>query len=64
MINGVSKTIKNDVKEQKGGFLSMLLDGLHVSLLGYMPAGKAAIQTSEGVIRAGERHDFWCCLLL
>ena len=26
LIKGVSKTIKNEAKEQKGGFLSMLLD--------------------------------------
>ena len=57
LINGVSKTIKNDVKEQKVGFLSMILGRLHASLLGYMLVRKAAIQAGEGVIRAGERHD-------
>ena len=29
MIKGVSKTIKNEAKEQKGGFLGMLLGSLH-----------------------------------
>ena len=33
LIKGVSKTIKNDVKEQKGGFLSMVLGILGASLL-------------------------------
>ena len=33
-IKGVSETIKNDAKGQKGGFLSMLLDTLGASLLG------------------------------
>ena len=33
-IKGVSETIKNDAKGQKGRFLSMLLDTLGASLLG------------------------------
>ena len=33
LINGVTKTIKNETKEQKGGFLSMLLGTLRASLL-------------------------------
>ena len=48
LLKGVSETIKNNAKERKGGFLSMLLGTLGVSLLGNMLAGK-------GVIRAGER---------
>ena len=35
-----AKTIQNEVKEWKGGFLSMLLDTLGASLLGYILAGK------------------------
>ena len=34
LIKGVSDTIKNKAKEQKGGFLSMLLGTLDASLLG------------------------------
>ena len=34
LINGVSGTIKNEAKEQRGGFLSMLLRTLGASLLG------------------------------
>ena len=30
LLKGVAKTIKNDTKEQKGGFLSMLLGTLRV----------------------------------
>ena len=48
LLEGVSETVKNEAKEQKGGFLSMLLGTLGASLLGNMLAGK-------GVIRAGER---------
>ena len=33
LIKGVSKTIKNDAKEQKGGFLGMVLSTLGASLL-------------------------------
>ena len=34
LLKGVSKTIKNETKEQRGGFLSMLLGTLATSLLG------------------------------
>ena len=56
---GVSKTIKNEAKEQKGGFLSMLLGTLGVSLLANLLAGKGRIRTgmiraSEGTIRADQ----------
>ena len=34
LLKGVTKTIKNETEEQKGGFLSMLLDTLGASLLG------------------------------
>ena len=33
-LKGVTKTIKNETKEHKGGFLSMLLSTLGASLLG------------------------------
>ena len=34
LLNGITETVKNEVKEQKGGFLSMLLGTLGASLLG------------------------------
>ena len=40
LIKGVTKTIKNETKEQKDGFLSMLLDTLGASLLGNLLTGK------------------------
>ena len=43
---GVTKTIKNETKEQKGGFLSMLLGTLGASLLGNL-------LTENGIVRAG-----------
>ena len=40
LIKRVTKTIKNQTKEQKGGFLSMLLGTLRASLLGHLLTGK------------------------
>ena len=56
LLKGVGKTIQNKAKEQKGGFLSMLLGTLGASLLENILAGKGAIATSQkrGVNRAGE----------
>ena len=34
LLDGIAETVKNEVKEQKGGFLSMLLGTLGASLLG------------------------------
>ena len=39
LIKGVSKTIQNEAKKQKGGFLSILLGTLGASLLGNLLAG-------------------------
>ena len=49
LLEVVNETIKNEAKEQKGGFLSMLFGTLGASLLGNMLADK-------GVIRAGEEN--------
>ena len=38
-LKGLTKTIKNETKEQKGGFLSMFLGTLGASLLGNMFVG-------------------------
>ena len=51
LLKEVTKTIKNETKEQKGGFLSMSLGTLGTSLLVYMLAGK-------GVVRAGSSRHF------
>ena len=34
LINGITETVQNEIKEHKGGFLSMLLGTLGTSLLG------------------------------
>ena len=48
LLKGVKEKIKNEAKEQKGGFLSMLLGTLGESLLGNMLAGKEVIRAGEG----------------
>ena len=53
LFKGVSETIDNEAKRQKGGFLSMLLDTLGASLLGNMSVSKGVVRTGEGIIRAG-----------
>ena len=41
---GVTKAIKNETKEQKGGFLRMLFGTLGASLLGILLAGKGIVR--------------------
>ena len=57
LLKGVSETIQNEAKEQRGGFLSMLLGSLGASLLGDILSkglsGKGVIRAGEGTIRAG-----------
>ena len=57
LLKGVSETIQNEAKEQRGGFISMLLDTLGASLLGDILSkglsGKGVIRAGEGTIRAG-----------
>ena len=59
MIKEVTKTIKNETKEQKGGFSSMLLGTLGASLLGNLLTGKGIIRVGSGnkkgkaIVRAG-----------
>ena len=54
LLKGVSKTIENEIKEQRGGFLSMLLGTLGASLLGNLLTGKGIIRTGDGIVRAGK----------
>ena len=53
LLKGVSETIKNEAKEQKGGFLNMLLGTLGASLLGDMLLVKGVIRAGEGTARVG-----------
>ena len=58
LLKGVTKTIKNETKEQKGGFLSMLSRTSGASLLGDLLtknlSGKGTVRAGEGTVQAGE----------
>ena len=66
LLKGVTKTIENETKEQKGGFLSMLLGTSGASLLGNLLAGKGIVRAGsgnkkgKGIVRAGtgKQWDF------
>ena len=57
LLKGVCETIQHEAKEQRGGFLSMLLGTLGDSLLGDVLSkglsGKGVIRAGEGTIRTG-----------
>ena len=56
LLKGVTETVQNEVKEQKGGFLSMLLGTLGASLLGNLLTGRGIYRAGKGkgINRAGE----------
>ena len=56
LLKGVTETVQNELKEQKGGFLSMLLGTLGASLLGSLLTGKGINRAGKGrgINRAGE----------
>ena len=58
LLKGVTETVQNEVKEQKGGFLSMLLGTLGASLLGNLLTGKGIYRAGKGkgIVRAGYGH--------
>ena len=69
LLNGVAESVKNEIKEQKGGFLTMLLGTLGASLLGNLLTGQGINKkgkgihgihrAGEGIVRAGEGNtDF------
>ena len=53
LLKEVTKTFKNETKEQKGGFLSMLSGILGASLLGNLLNRKGFVRAGEGTIRVG-----------
>ena len=72
LLKGVTKTVKNETKDQKGGFLNMLLDTLGASFLGNLLSGKWTVRAGSGnkkgkiIVRAryGKEWDFQCHLIL
>ena len=55
LLKGATETVQNEVKEQKGGFLSLLLGILGACLLGNILTGRGAIEKRQGreINRAG-----------
>ena len=59
LLKGVTKTIKNETKEQKVGVSGILLGTLGASLFGNMLAGKGIVRAGsgnkkgKGIVRAG-----------
>ena len=76
LLKVVTETVQNEVKEQKRGFLSMLLGSLGASLLGNLVIGrginragkgKGIKKAGEGIVRAGygnNKMDFQYRLIL
>ena len=66
LLKGVTKTIENETREQKGGFLSILLRTLGTSLLGNLLTGKGIVRAGsgnnkgKGIVRtgSGKQLDF------
>ena len=66
LLKGIFKTIKNETKKQKAGFLRMLFGTLGASLLENMLAGKGILRNGsakkkgKGVVKAGygQGRDF------
>ena len=60
LLKGVSEKIQNEAKEEKGGFLSILLYTLGASLLGNILAGKEINRAGKGIVRDGyeNKTDF------
>ena len=56
LLKGVTQTVQNEVKEEKGGFLSILLGTLGASSLGNILTGKGIYRAGKGkgINRAGE----------
>ena len=58
---GVSETIQNEAKEQRGAFLRMLFGKLGASFLGNIFVGKGINRAGERIVRAGygnKRQDY------
>ena len=60
----MTKIIKNEIKEQQGGILTMLLDTLEASLLGNLLSGKGIARVGsgnkkgKGIVRADYEKDW------
>ena len=61
LIKEISKTIKNEAKEQKRGFFSVFLGTLAASILGSVLTRRGVIRAAEGTVRAGKDFNAASC---
>ena len=54
IVDRISETVKNEIKDEKCGFLSMLLVTLGASVMGNMSIEKGVTRAGKSVIRAGK----------
>ena len=54
LLKRITESVQNEIKEQKSGFLSMLLGTLGASLLGNLLTGKEVNKKGKRINRAGE----------
>ena len=72
MPEGVRKAVKNETREQRGGFIGTLKGTLGSILLGNLLSGKGIVRAGSGnkkgklTVRAGygKEWDFQCRLIL
>ena len=59
LLKRVTKTNKNEAKEQKASFLSMFLASLGASLLGNVLAGKGIVRACSGNNKSKNNYKRW-----
>ena len=65
LIKGVTETIKNETKKQKGGFLGTLVGTLGSNFLGNLLSGKGIVRAGsenkkeKGIVRAGYGNEWY-----
>ena len=57
MIDGVIKTLKNEIKKKEGVFLCMLLGTLGVSIIGNTLARKGVVRAGKSAVSADKGYD-------
>ena len=58
LLKGITESVQNEIKEQKGGFLSMLLGTLGASLLGNLLTGKGGFHARKRVNKGKGKHSW------
>ena len=56
LVKGVTETVENEIKEQKGRFFAMLVTTLASSLLESILSGKGVIRADKRTIRTGQGY--------